>query len=153
MVDRQETYTWYDWIYANRLEAKAKHPNYLPCIEHQWYSNKPGTVSTSKSLGVLIDANLIWGSHIERLAKKVASGIMQLSNESKQKFGFIKRVSKGWIATVKGFSKPLMVAIQPLSTYLIKPNVCFHFPTDAARTKVSLETRNLYQMSQTICST
>lgn len=27
-------------------------------------------VSTSKSLGVLIDANLTWGSHIEKLAKK-----------------------------------------------------------------------------------
>ena len=32
-------------------------------------------VSTSKSMGVLIDANLPWGSHIERLAEKVASGI------------------------------------------------------------------------------
>ena len=27
-------------------------------------------VSTSQSLGVLIDANLTWGSHIEKLAKK-----------------------------------------------------------------------------------
>ena len=32
-------------------------------------------VSTSKSQGVLIDANLTWGSHIEKLAKKFASGI------------------------------------------------------------------------------
>ena len=32
-------------------------------------------VSTSKSLGVLIDAILTWGSHIEKLAKKIASGI------------------------------------------------------------------------------
>ena len=32
-------------------------------------------VSTSKSLGVLIDANLTWGGHIEKLAKKLASGI------------------------------------------------------------------------------
>ena len=32
-------------------------------------------VSTSKSLGVLIDANLTWGSHIEKLAEKIASGI------------------------------------------------------------------------------
>ena len=37
--------------------------------------NNWGQVSTSKSLGVLIDANLTWGSHIETLAKKVASGI------------------------------------------------------------------------------
>ena len=34
--------------------------------------------STSKSLGVLIDENLTWGSHIERLAKKVASGIVAI---------------------------------------------------------------------------
>ena len=32
-------------------------------------------VSTSKSLCVLIYVNLTWGSHIERLAKKAASGI------------------------------------------------------------------------------
>ena len=32
-------------------------------------------VLTSKSLGVFIDANLTWGSHFERLAKKIASGI------------------------------------------------------------------------------
>ena len=32
-------------------------------------------VSTSKSQGVLIDANLTWCSHIERLARKIASGI------------------------------------------------------------------------------
>ena len=32
-------------------------------------------VSTSKLLGVLIDVNLTWGSHIEKLAKNIASGI------------------------------------------------------------------------------
>lgn len=32
-------------------------------------------VSMSKSVGVLIDANLTWGSHIGELAKKVAFGI------------------------------------------------------------------------------
>ena len=32
-------------------------------------------VSTSRSLGVLIDANLTWGNHIEKLAKQIASGI------------------------------------------------------------------------------
>ena len=32
-------------------------------------------VSASKSLAVLIDTNLTWGSHIEKLAKKIASGI------------------------------------------------------------------------------
>ena len=32
-------------------------------------------VLTSKSLGVLIDGNLTWGSHTEKLAKIIASGI------------------------------------------------------------------------------
>ena len=32
-------------------------------------------VSTSKSLGVLIDANRTWGSHIQKLAKKISSGM------------------------------------------------------------------------------
>ena len=32
-------------------------------------------VSASKSLGVLIDANPTWGSHIQKLAKKISSGI------------------------------------------------------------------------------
>ena len=40
-------------------------------------------VSTSKSLGVLIDANLTWGSHIEKLAKKVASGIAAIKRVRK----------------------------------------------------------------------
>ena len=39
-------------------------------------------VSTSKSLGVLIDANLTWGSHIEKLAKKIASGIAAIKRVS-----------------------------------------------------------------------
>ena len=34
-------------------------------------------VSTSKSLGVLIDANLTWGSHIKKLAKKLPPGLQQ----------------------------------------------------------------------------
>ena len=32
-------------------------------------------VPTSKSLGERIDANLTWGSHIEKLAEKITSGI------------------------------------------------------------------------------
>ena len=32
-------------------------------------------VSTSKSLGIRIDANLTWVSHIEKLAKKIVPGI------------------------------------------------------------------------------
>ena len=32
-------------------------------------------VTTAKSLGVLIDNNLTWRSHIDKLTKKIASGI------------------------------------------------------------------------------
>ena len=32
-------------------------------------------VTTAKSLGVYIDENLFWGSQINKLAKKIASGI------------------------------------------------------------------------------
>ena len=39
-------------------------------------------VSTSQSLGVLIDANLTWDSHIEKLAKKKLHLVLQLSNGS-----------------------------------------------------------------------
>ena len=35
-------------------------------------------VPTSKSLGVRIDTNLTWGSHIEKLAKKITSGILTI---------------------------------------------------------------------------
>jgi len=33
------------------------------------------SVSTTKSLGRLIDSNLTWGNNIDKLAKKIASGI------------------------------------------------------------------------------
>ena len=32
-------------------------------------------VATTKSLGIVIDANLSWDSHINKLARKIASGI------------------------------------------------------------------------------
>jgi len=38
----------------------------------------------SKSLGVLIDKNLTWGSHIERLTKKVAPGIAAIRQSDSQ---------------------------------------------------------------------
>ena len=52
--------------------------------EHPWYSRparKPGI--NVKSLGVLIDAILTWGSHIEKLAKKIASGIAAIKRVRK----------------------------------------------------------------------
>ena len=41
-------------------------------------------------------------------------------------------------------SKPFTVAIQPLSTRLIKPNFCFHL-SHRRSTTVSLETRNPFE--------
>ena len=35
-------------------------------------------ISKSKSLGVIIDENFTWNDHIDKLAKKIASGIAAL---------------------------------------------------------------------------
>ena len=58
-------------------------------------------------------------------------------------FGFIKRVDKCWITTVKADVElpPFTVVIQHLSNRLIKPNFCFDLPHRRSTT-VSLETRN-----------
>ena len=75
------------WLIANKLTLNMNKNEFMLIGSRQKLNtltaspvlNINGTplnqVSTSKSLGVLIDANLTWGSHIERLAKKVASGI------------------------------------------------------------------------------
>ena len=39
------------------------------------YDNQVSQVTTAKSLGVTIDNTLDWSSHIDKLTKKVASGI------------------------------------------------------------------------------
>ena len=50
--------------------------NTLPRPPHLTIGGVPvNQVSTAKSLGVYIDENLSWGSHIEKLIKKVASGV------------------------------------------------------------------------------
>ena len=73
------------WLIANKLTLymtefmligsiqKLNAPSACPVLS---INGTPiNQVSTSKSLGVLIDANLTWGSHIEKLAKQIASGI------------------------------------------------------------------------------
>ena len=75
------------WLIANKLTFNMTKTEFM-LIGSRQKVNAPtaspvlsinGTpvnqVSTSKSLGVLIDAILTWGSHIEKLAKKIASGI------------------------------------------------------------------------------
>ena len=73
------------WVIGNKLTLNMTKTEFMLIGSRQKVnttspvSNINGTpinqVSTSKSLGVLIDANLTWGSHIEKLAKKVASAI------------------------------------------------------------------------------
>ena len=75
------------WLIANKLTLNMTKTEFMLIGSRQKLNtvttspalNINGTpinqVSMSKSLGVLIDAILTWGSHIERLAKKVASGI------------------------------------------------------------------------------
>ena len=66
MADRKQTHTLYmtEFMLIGSIQ-KLNAPSACPVPQ----------VSTSKSLGVLIDANLTWGSHIEKLAKQIASGI------------------------------------------------------------------------------
>ena len=75
------------WLIANKLTLNTTKTEFLLIGSRQkqnTITDSPvvsinGTpvnqVLTSKSLGVLINANHTWGSHIERLAKKVAFGI------------------------------------------------------------------------------
>ena len=75
------------WLIANKLTLNTTKTEFLLIGSRQKLITRTdspavsinGTlvnhVSTSKSLGVFIDANLTWGSHFERLAKKIASGI------------------------------------------------------------------------------
>ena len=75
------------WLAANKLTLNTTKPEFLligsrqrlstlernPQIEINKFPIKQ--VSTSKSLGVHIDGNLSWESHINEISKKIASGI------------------------------------------------------------------------------
>ena len=75
------------WLIANKLTLNTTKTEFMPIDSRKklyTITNSPvvsinGTpvnqVSTSKSLGVLIDGILTWSSHIEKLAKKIPSGI------------------------------------------------------------------------------
>ena len=78
-----------NWLVSNKLTLNAtktefmligsrQQLNTLPRPPHLTIGGVPvNQVSTAKSLGVYIqvDENLSWGSHIEKLIKKVASGV------------------------------------------------------------------------------
>lgn len=76
-----------DWLIANKLTLNATKTEFMLIGTRQKISNldhhpKPeinGTpideVTCAKSLGVLIDSNLTWRDHVDKITKKIASGI------------------------------------------------------------------------------
>ena len=75
------------WLIANKLTLNTKKTKFLLIGSRKklfTITDSPvvsingapvNQVLTSKSLGVFIDANLTWGSQIERLANRIFSGI------------------------------------------------------------------------------
>lgn len=80
----------YAWLAANKLTINMSKTEFLligsrqrllrfPASPHLTINDKPVTqVSSTKSLGVIIDENLSWGHHIQSISKKIASGISAL---------------------------------------------------------------------------
>ena len=78
------------WLIANKLTLNMAKTEFMLIGSRQrlgTFTSSPalvinGTlvnqVSTSKSLGVIIDENLTWNDHIDKLAKKIASSIAAL---------------------------------------------------------------------------
>ena len=77
------------WLVANKLTLNTTKTEFMLIGSRQklkTISRSPslstnGTpidqVTTTKSLGVYIDENLSWGNHINKLAKKIASSIVE----------------------------------------------------------------------------
>ena len=77
----------YSWLRANRLTLNMTKAEFLLIGSRQRQSSltvppiltingvKVKQVTNAKSLGIIIDDRLDWSSHIEKLIKKVASGI------------------------------------------------------------------------------
>ena len=75
------------WLPANKLTLNSSKTEFMLIASRQrlgTYGTSPKLiiggdiikqVSSVKSLGVLIDENLPWNIHIEKIAKKIASGI------------------------------------------------------------------------------
>ena len=85
----------HNWLRANKLTLNMTKTEFMLISSRQRLStladsptiitindNQVSQVTTAKSLGVTIDNKLDWSSHIDKLTKKVASGI-----------GAIKRIS------------------------------------------------------------
>ena len=76
----------HNWLLCNKLTLNSTKTEFMLIGSRQKLStlseslelsidNVPIKVSTSKSLGILIDDNMAWHSHIDKLSKKIASGI------------------------------------------------------------------------------
>ena len=77
----------HNWLRANRLTLNMTKTEFMLISSRQRLStltdsptitindNQVSQVTTTKSLGVTIDNKLDWSSHIDKLTKKVASGI------------------------------------------------------------------------------
>ncbi len=77
----------YNWLRANKLTLNMTKTEFILIGSRQRLSNLTGSpkvaindfqvsqVKSAKSLGVIMDDRLYWSSHIEKLTKKVASGI------------------------------------------------------------------------------
>ena len=80
----------YAWLAANKLTINMSKTEFMligsrqrllrfPAAPHLTINDKPVTqVSSTRSLGVIIDENLSWGHHIQSISKKIASGISAL---------------------------------------------------------------------------
>ena len=71
----------HNWLRANKLTLNMTKTEFMLIGSRQRLSNltdSPPTITidkTAKSLGVTIDNKLDWSSHIDKLTKKIASGI------------------------------------------------------------------------------
>ena len=80
----------HNWLRENKLTLNATKTEFMLIGSRQRLStltdsptitindNQVSQVTTAKSLGVTIDNKLDWSSHIDKLTKKVASGIVAI---------------------------------------------------------------------------
>ena len=83
----------HEWLLCNKLTLNTTKNEFMLIGSRQKLStlseplelsvdNVPiKQVSTTKSLGILIDDNMAWHSHIDKLSKKIASGIGAIKSE------------------------------------------------------------------------
>ena len=63
-----------NWFDVDWFNVKAKHAIWI-CFKVSIDNITVKQVSTTKSIGMLIDGNLVWHSQIDKITQKIASGI------------------------------------------------------------------------------